>query len=177
MESHIPRFLAHFEHVEGRSVFAMSRRDWTSFGVSAGSPVQSDVACTPISNVAQSAFVIAATAVTLSAPADQIHIYRWDPVDAPSPINLDKYSVWVDLSAHPDYGTLVKAASANDDKELRSFLCEHVFIAYVSTYARAPDNRDPPALTLGLLHALRARQGDSKVDGMTAQIGGQGHDG
>ncbi len=86
MESHIPRFLAHFEYVEGRSVFAMLRRDWVSFGVSAGSPVHIDVACTPMSNVAQSAFVIAATAVTLSAPADQIHIYRWDPVD-PLPIN------------------------------------------------------------------------------------------
>lgn len=127
-ESRIPRFLAYLEHVEGRSVFTMSRYDWVSFGASAGSPVQIDVTHIPMGNVAQSASVIAAFAVEMSASANQIHIYRWDPADAPSPINLDKYSVWEDLSTHRDYDRIVQAASVSDNEELRSFLREHVFI-------------------------------------------------
>jgi hypothetical protein len=128
LESRIPRFLAYLEHVEDRSVFTMPRQDWINFGTYEGSPVQIDVTHTPIGGVAQSASVVAAFAIQLSASVNQIHIYRYDPKDAPTPYNLDTYSVWENLTTHRDYPRILQAASVDDDGNLQSFLSEHVFI-------------------------------------------------
>ena len=127
-ESQIPRFLAYFGRVENKSVLIMSRNDWFSFGASEGSPVQIDVTQTPMSSVAQSASMLGAFAVKQSPSANQIHIYRWDQKDAPSPINLDKYSVLEDLSAHSNYQKYVQGTSINDNEELQSFLHDNVIL-------------------------------------------------
>lgn len=127
-EEQIPRVLAYLERVEKRSVFTMPRSDWLSFGAASGSPVQIDVEQTPMGTVAQSASVMGAFAVKLSASAGQIHIYRWDHKDAPSPVNLDKYFVYEDLAAHNDYSKIVQAAPVNDNEELQTFLRNHVIL-------------------------------------------------
>ena len=127
-KSSIPRFHAYLERIEGRSVLTMSRRDWLNLGVYEGSPVQIDVTHTPMSATAQSASVIASVAVKWSSSATEIHIYRYDPLDEPTPYNLDKYSVWEDLTTHNHYFRIVQVASAQDDEKLHSYLRENIFI-------------------------------------------------
>jgi hypothetical protein len=78
--------------------------------------------------VAQSASVIAAVAVRWATTVNEIHIYRYDPADAPSPVNLDKYTVWENLTAHQKFPQIVAAASAQNSPELQDYLRDNVFI-------------------------------------------------
>ena len=127
-ESQIPRLLAYWEHIENKSVFVMSKNNWLKFGASEGNPVQIDVTQTPMSGVVLSASVLGAFAVKHSPSGNQIHIFRWDQKDAPSAINLDKYSVYEELYTHNNYQKLVKGAKVHDNKELRNFLHDNVII-------------------------------------------------
>jgi hypothetical protein len=91
--SPIPRFHAYLERVEGKSVLTIPRHKWDSLGPYSCSAVRLDIARTPMSMVAQSASVVAAVAVWWATSVNEIHIYRYDPADQPTPVNLDKYYV------------------------------------------------------------------------------------
>jgi hypothetical protein len=122
------RFHAYFEHVQDRSVLTMPRQEWLNLWTHSGSAVQLDVTRTPMNMVAQSASVIAAVAVRWATSVNEIHIYRYDPADEPTPVNLDKYSVWEDLTAHQEFPHMVAAASAQNSPELQAYLRDNVFI-------------------------------------------------
>ncbi len=131
-DSPIPRFHAYLEHIEGRSVLTMPRREWLTLAPYEGSAVQIDVTLTPMNMVAQSASVVAAVAVRWATSVNEVQIYRYDPVDQPTLINLDKYSVWEDLTAHEHFPQIVQAASAQNSAELQAYLRENVFIVKAS---------------------------------------------
>jgi hypothetical protein len=126
-----PRFHAYFKHVEGRSVFTMPLNTWFDLRGHEDIPVQIDVSMTPIGAVAQNASVVAAVATNIASSQSEVHIYRYDPKDKPTPINLDKYAVWQGLPDHRDYIQMVNAASTNDDANLRAYLDENVFIVKI----------------------------------------------
>lgn len=123
-----PKFHAYFEHAENRSVFTMPRNEWFELRGHEDVPVQIDVSRTPIGVVAQYASVVAVVATNIASSQSEVNIYRYDPKDEPTPINLDKYAVWQGLPDHRDYLQMVNAASTNDDSNLRSYLDENVFI-------------------------------------------------
>ena len=123
-----PKFHAYFEHAEGRSVFTMPKNTWYGLRGHEDVPVEIDVSMTPIGAVAQNASVVAAVATNIASTQAEVHIYRYDPKDVPTPINLDKYAVWQGLPGHRDYMQMVNAASTNNDANLRSYLDENVFI-------------------------------------------------
>jgi hypothetical protein len=56
-----------------------------------------------------------------------VEVYRYDPVDMPLPINLDRYLVWERLPPHRDLVAMVNAASTEDNANMRGFLDDHVF--------------------------------------------------
>lgn len=131
-DSPVPRFHAYLEHVEGQSVLTMPKQEWLNLGPYSGSAVQFDVSRTPMSMVAQSASVIAAVAIRWATSVNEIHIYRYDPADAPTSVNLDKYLVWEDLVAHHRFPQIVAAASAQNSPELQAYLRDNVFIVKAS---------------------------------------------
>src|SRR5262245_58873192 len=110
-----PRFRAYWENIEGRSVLTMARSDWSSMATVFGKPVQIDVARTPMAQVARDAPVIAAVAEQFSTATGQVSIFRLDAQDAPTPINLDKYTVWTDLRAHRRLSDMISRASTSDN--------------------------------------------------------------
>ena len=123
-----PRFHAYLTRIEDRSVFVMSRQDWQQLEVQQGAPVSIDVRQTPMGRIVNDASVVAAVAENFSTANATISIYRFDPNDAPTPYNLDKYQVWEELPAHREYKDIVRAASTTDDANLRGYLKENVFI-------------------------------------------------
>lgn len=129
--SQAPRFHAYLERVEDRSVFIMPRAEWVDMRPLAGNPIPIEVTDTPMAAVAQRASVVAAVAVQHSS-SPEIHIYRYDQRDAPTPYNLDRYAVWENLPSSRSYPQIVAAASTNDDENLRSFMRDNVFMVKLS---------------------------------------------
>ena len=123
-----PRFRAYWNRVEGRSVFTMSRQDWEAIGPQLGAPVQLDVTRTPLNRVASNASVVAAVAHQYSAASAQITICRYDERDQPTPYNVDKYHVWLDLPSHQSFDQMIEGASTERNANFDQFMTDSVFI-------------------------------------------------
>ncbi len=123
-----PRFHAFWEQIEGRSVLTMPRSDWDAVVARFGAPVQLDISRTPLAQVAKDAAVIAAVAEQLSTAIARVSIFRGDPQDAPTPINQDKYTVWLDLQSHPRLMEMVTRGSTEDNANFRQFIGDNVFL-------------------------------------------------
>ena len=123
-----PRFQAWFSHLEGREVMVMSRHDWEQANqLREGEMAQIDLSTTPIASVARDSRIEAAVVVRKSPVEVVVEVYRYDPVDMPLPINLDRYRVWERLPSHRNFAAMVNAASTEDNANMRGFLDDHVF--------------------------------------------------
>ncbi len=124
-----PRFQAYFTHLEGREVMVMSRREWQQVNLlREGDMAKIDLSTTPIAEVARDSRIEAAVVVRKSPVEVAVEVYRYDPVDMPLPINLDRYRVWERLPSHRDFAAMVNAASTEDNANMRGFLGDHVFL-------------------------------------------------
>jgi len=123
-----PRFQAYFRYLEGREVMVMSRHDWDQAGqLREGEMTEIDLRPTPIAGVARDSRIEGAVVVRKSPVEVVVEVYRYDPVDTPLPINVDRYLVWERLPPHRDFVALVNAASTEDNANMRGFLVDHVF--------------------------------------------------
>ena len=123
-----PRFQAWFNHLEGREVMVMSRHGWEQANeVREGEMAPIDLSRTPIASVARDSRIEAAVVVRKSPVEVVVEVYRYDPVDIPLPINLDRYRVWERLPPHRNFAAMVNAASTEDNANMRGFLDDHVF--------------------------------------------------
>jgi hypothetical protein len=123
-----PRFQAYFSHIEGRDVMVMSRREWQRANqLREGGMAKIDLSTTPIGGVASDSRIEAAVVVRESPVEAVLEVYRYDPVDMPLPINLDRYRVWERLPPHRNFAQIVNAASTEDNANVRGFLDDHVF--------------------------------------------------
>ncbi len=123
-----PRFHAYFRRLEGREVMVMSRHDWEQASrLRELEMAQIDLKPTPIAGVAEVSQIEAAVVVRKSPIEVVVEIYRYDAVDLPLPINLDRYLVWETLPPHRNFVTMVNAASTEDNANMQGFLDDHVF--------------------------------------------------
>ena len=127
MSADAPRFRAYWEHVAGRSLLTMSRSDWSALQPNLGGVVTIDVSATPMAQVASHALVVKAFLQQSSTATAEITIVRHDPQD-PKPYNLDKYDVWVDVSALPALQPMISGASTQFNTNFRQFAAENVFM-------------------------------------------------
>jgi hypothetical protein len=106
----------------------MSRNDWKQVSqLRDGEMAQIDLRPTPIAGVARDSRIEAAVLVRKSPVEVAVEVYRYDPVDMPLPINLDRYLVWERLPPHRDFVAMVNAVSTEDNANMRGFLDDHVF--------------------------------------------------
>jgi hypothetical protein len=123
-----PRFQAWFSHLEEGEMIAMSRHDWEQANqLREGEMAQIDLSLTPIANVARDSRIEATVVVRKSPVEVVVEVYRYDPVDMPLPINLDRYRVWEQLPPHRNFAAMVNAASTEDNSNMRGFLDDYVF--------------------------------------------------
>lgn len=90
--------------------------------------VNIDVNQTPLSKVGQDSLVLAAVANKSSVADARVSIYRFDEKDQPTPVNVDKYQVWLNLFECPQIKEIVRAASTSLDSNLRCFSDENVIL-------------------------------------------------
>ena len=81
---------------EGRSVIAMPRSDWSAFGARSSESVAVRLEATPLAGLTRDASVLAAVARRYSDATGEVVVYRDDPKDYPTPVNEDRYEVWLD---------------------------------------------------------------------------------
>jgi len=105
----------------------MARSDWSALQPCLGSPVVIDVSATPMARVASNASVVKSFIEQHSAVTAEITIVRADPKD-PKPYNVDKYDVWVDVTAHPKLAQMISGASTSFNSNFQTFASENVFI-------------------------------------------------
>lgn len=101
--SYRDRLHASLTRVEDRPVLSMPRSDWSRLRPEDDHLVALDLALTPLATVASRASILAATAQQSSAASSEIAVYRWDGNDQPTPVNVDRYAVWEDLSSHQSF--------------------------------------------------------------------------
>jgi len=122
-----PRFRAYWEHLEGRSVLTMARSDWSAFRAGFGTPVEISVTQTPMAGLASRASVVRTLAQQSSSGSGEVTIIRFDEKDAPTPYNVDRYTVWTDVSVHPSFHSMVSGASTQFNANFRQFAADTVF--------------------------------------------------
>lgn len=122
-----PRFHAYFERIEGRSVLLMLRREWEKLSGLQGEVVEIDLSRTPIAALAKECRLEASVAKRRSESEVLLEVYRNDPKDVPTPINVDRYTVWERLPCHHNYMEMVNSASTEDNSNMRGFLDDYVF--------------------------------------------------
>ena len=107
----------------------MSRRDWENANhLREGEVAQIDLSMTPIAEVTRKSRIEAAVVVRKLPVEVLVEVYRYDPVDIPLPINLDRYRVWERLPPHRNFAEMVNVASTEDNANMRGFLEDHVFL-------------------------------------------------
>jgi hypothetical protein len=123
-----PRFHSFFTRVEGRQVMLMLRLDWECHNqLREGDIAMIDLSITPIVGVTHCTRIEAAVARRESDAEIVVKVYRNDPKDVPTPINVDCYRVWERLPRHRNFFDMVKLASTEDNPNMRGFLEDHVF--------------------------------------------------
>jgi hypothetical protein len=90
--------------------------------------VEIDLSTTHIVGVAGGSRIEAAVAVRHSEGEVVVDVYRDDPKDAATPINVDRYRLWERLPPHRDSLSMVNSAATEDNVNMRGFLEDHVFL-------------------------------------------------
>ncbi len=125
-----PRFHAYWENVEGKRVLIMKRRDWESLNFSKTTTVAlhlEKAKSLPINQIFQENRFIVGT-VTPTDEKFRIKIYREDPKDNPTPVNVDTYNVWVGLpQTYFDVPKMILSAATSDNSNFEFYASDHVF--------------------------------------------------
>jgi len=113
---------------EDADILSMRRSEWHDLVGHDGKPVAFDVRSTPMRGVSDVASVIGTIAHEFTAVTARVSIYRDDPKDAPTRINVDHYRVWTDLSGHPKLANMIEAASTSYNENMNAFIRDNVFL-------------------------------------------------
>ncbi len=82
---------------------------------------------TPLNQMAHNPCLVGAV-INQTAERASISIYRVDPKDAPTPINVDNYSVYDGLPPHLDVNEMIKTAATETNPNFEHYAENHVFI-------------------------------------------------
>jgi hypothetical protein len=104
----------------------MLRADWQALLGQGSRPVLIDVRQTPLAGVASQA--VAATTEPHAPGVSRIEIYRFDPKDVATPINVDRYLVLEDTAGRWNLPAIANAASTEENQNLRDYLARYVFL-------------------------------------------------
>jgi len=123
-----PRFLFYWQHQEKTRILRMLRKDWHTVVGSPSAAVAFDVRSTPLAGVASdSSSLLGAVVHELGPTEARVTLYRHDPADYPTPVNQDDYTLWTDVSGHPQLQPMIAAASTEDNGNFQAFCRENVF--------------------------------------------------
>ena len=129
-----PRFHTLWQHIEKKKrIFAIRKNDWNSLNITHGTEEKlvklnlEQFQPLPISELIADSDVIGGTAFATSSKVI-IKIYRRDPKDDPTPINVDTYTVWMGLPTYLNVSDMIIAGSTDNDDNFKHYANDHVFL-------------------------------------------------
>jgi len=129
-----PRFHTLWQHIEKKKrIFAIKKNDWDSLNITYGREEKlvklslEQFQPLPISELISESDIIGGTAFATSSKV-VIKIYRMDPKDDPTPINVDTYTVWMGLPSYLNVPEMIIVGSTDDDDNFRHYANDHVFL-------------------------------------------------
>jgi hypothetical protein len=129
-----PRFHALWQHIENdKRIFAIRKEDWDSLNIENGMNeriIKLDMEQfqpLPIQRITSGGNLITATASATKSKV-VIKIYRKDPKDEPTPINVDTYTVWKGLPSYLDIPKMIITGDTDGDANFWHYADDHVFL-------------------------------------------------
>lgn len=128
-----PRFDAYWAHSQGLPVIIMNRSQWDLLVKEPDELVTVDISETPMHSVESCVTACIAKQFLVSniGTGDGfIHVFRYDPADGTTPINTDKYNVWMGSTLQQQKGFMkaVAACGTTADSNLAQHLNETVYL-------------------------------------------------
>jgi hypothetical protein len=127
-----PRFHTLWENREGRRIFIMKKDEWNSVKTNKGNLFKLDleqVASFPMGGVASQPGFLSAVASSTGEEV-KMTIYREDPKDFPTPINVDIYTIWESFPSQvlTNRSEMIQTADTNADVNFEVYEEDHIFI-------------------------------------------------
>jgi hypothetical protein len=129
-----PRFHTLWQRIEKKKrIFAIRKSDWNSLNISHGMDERlvklnlEQFQPLPIGDIITDSDIIGGTAFATSSKVI-IKIYRRDPKDEPTPINVDTYTVWMGLPTYLNVPEMIIAGSTDNDDNFSHYANDHVFL-------------------------------------------------
>ena len=127
-----PRFHTLWENREGRRIFIMKKDEWNAVKSYKGTLFLLDmeqVRMFPMGGIAGHPGFLSAVASSTGEEV-KMTIYREDPEDYPTPINVDKYSIWESFPSQilTSRSEMIQTADTNADANFREYEEDHIFI-------------------------------------------------
>ena len=129
-----PRFHTLWQHIEGdKRIFAIRMADWDSLQIAEGLNEKlvklelEQFQPLPIHRVMVGGDLIGYTAMATSSKVT-IKIYRRDPKDEPTPINVDTYTVWKGLPPYLDVPKMIITGDTDANQNFWNYANDHVFL-------------------------------------------------
>lgn len=139
-DSKAPRFDAYFTRSQGLPVIIMKRSHWDLLVKEPDKLVTVDISKTPMNSVTACVTACVAKQFSEANPSTGdgfVNVYRYDPADGSTPINTDKYQIWMGstLQQQVDFMKSVSACVTAADSNLTQHLNETVYLV-----KQKPDN-------------------------------------
>ncbi len=123
-----PRFHALWEHRLGKTIILIPKEEWNSIYFGKNALVEIDLNKTPLKGVAGIEGFITCAACKIPSGTVELHIYRNDPKDNPTPINVDLYDIYEDFPDSFDVTEMVYSADTDFDSNFSSYLEGNIFL-------------------------------------------------
>ena len=125
-----PRFHTLLQKYVGKPIFIVNRSDWEMLKVDDGTfklIEVNDLSFFPFAPISSMEEYLG-TVARKSGDSVKISVYRLDPKDEPTPINVDTYTVWERLPQQYDVDQMILYASTSNDPNFEKYLSEHIFL-------------------------------------------------
>ena len=122
-----PRLTAYLASELGGRVHTVPRSQHDSLQINSTQLVAIDTEATPVAGVESDGALIASVAAQGSKGDVRVSIYRHDPKDAPTEVNVDHYTVLTNLASNPRLAEIANAASTSLNPNLTQHLQNNVF--------------------------------------------------
>jgi hypothetical protein len=128
-----PRFHTLWQHNAKKRIFILKREDWDALQITKKTSNQlvklalEQISILPLGDLVLESDVLASTA-KVNGQKVTITIYRNDPEDDPTPVNVDTYSVWIGLPSYLNVQQMIEAATTDNDDNFSHYANNRVFL-------------------------------------------------
>lgn len=123
-----PRFHALWEHRLRKTIFIIPKEKWDNIDFENNTFIEIDLIKTPLMEVAKNDGFIISTACKKPSGTVELQIYRNDPKDYPTPINVDKYDIYNEFPNTLDVDEMVNSADTDIDPNFTSYIEGNIFL-------------------------------------------------